>query len=134
MLSLVPPLVFVVIGMAVNLLLGLASLAWALVRAGAMAPLAPRLRTALQSMTAGWPLQNLLPDWLVEQAQPLAAEALTDLSNMAPTLQDALLYALVTATLGLALVVCVGLMVWWAAVRVPAGRKERSATLWTMAS
>lgn len=134
MLALVPPLVFVVAGLAVNLLLGLASLIWALVRSGAMAPLAPRLRAALQSIAARLPIRDLLPNWLVDQTQPLAAQALIDWANMAPALQDALLYAAVTTVLGLALVGLVALMLWWAAVRVRPERKEGSVKLWTMAS
>ncbi|NLG27614.1 MAG: hypothetical protein GX557_06860 [Chloroflexi bacterium] len=132
-ISLLPATVFALLGAALDVLLGAASLVWLLERWGLMRPLAPRLLAQLVQRDAPTVLAGLAPAWLASGSKQLCARVLQAWGAVRPEVQDAVLYV------GLATLLCVALggllMLFglWLSTRLDQERNERSMTRWNTA-
>jgi hypothetical protein len=134
LVSFLPPFVFVTFGTLVNLLLAATVLVRILVRAGAIAPVGPIVCARLQTFLGQTETGRLLRSWIGPTAHQAVTRLLDSWAAMSPAWQDALLYALIVASLGVALAGIVTLYGWWAACWHKQERFERSEPAWNTAN
>jgi len=134
LISLLPPFIFVSLGTVIDLLIGAVVLMRLLVRMGAIPPVGPVVCTQLRSFLSRSAAGGTLIEWIDPVAHQVATHFLDAWAAMSPTLQDALLYVLLIACLGVALVGIVTLYGWWAACWTRQVRTERSKRTWNTAS
>jgi len=132
-ISLLPATVFALLGAALDVLLGAASLIWLLERWGLLRPLAPRLLAQLVQRDAPTILAGLAPAWLASGSKQLCARVLQSWGAMRPEVQDGVLYVGLATLFGVALGCMLMLFGLWLLTRLDQERNERSMTRWNTA-